>query len=394
MVPGIDVAARIRQFNQGRRADGLALKYARLRKSAWGFFRGTGHLFYAAAPLPPSLADAPLAGLCGDLHLENFGAYRGDSGQACFSVNDFDDALEGPLAWDLARFTASLFVAVAYLRRPAAEAETLAADFLGAYAQALAAGGAALPDEALIAGPIGAILRAFPAASVTGPAAYGADLLPNGRQINLDQKHFLLVTHAERAMMIAQVAEFGRLRPDSKAFQVWDVARLAAGTSSLGLERYAVLAGGQGAARLLEIKEAAGSCAAPYLQCRQPVWPTQAARVVAAQRRFQAVPPALLGTIGDAARSYVVRDYAPARHRLSLDDPGVTGPALAATVRTLARVVAGGHLRGAFDTSALADFAQNPAWRTPLIDFARARAEESQVDCQEYCRAYDGGELS
>ena len=33
-------------------------------------------------------------------------------------------------------------------------------------------------------------------------------------------------------------------------------------------------------------------------------------------------------------------------------------------------------------------------WPAALIDFARARAEQSQKDYDEYCAAYDRGELS
>src|SRR5258708_22549811 len=135
-MPHIGVAERIWQFNHGRRPDTLKLKYAKLRKSPFAFFRGAAHLFYAYAPLPPSLAAAPLAGLTGDLHLENFGAYRGDNGQACFSVNDFDEALLGPVAWDLARFVASLFVGLASLKHPNDQAKDLAHHFLTNYASA------------------------------------------------------------------------------------------------------------------------------------------------------------------------------------------------------------------------------------------------------------------
>src|ERR1700674_5027492 len=160
-MPPSDVAASIRQFNQGRRPDTVQLKFAKLRKNTFSFFRGTAHLFYAYAPLPPSLSATPVASLTGDVHLENFGAYRGDNGQACFNVNDFDEALLGPVAWDLARFVASLFVGLAVLRRPSTESAALAQDFVDAYARALAAGGARLPDTALLDGPIGAMIRAF-----------------------------------------------------------------------------------------------------------------------------------------------------------------------------------------------------------------------------------------
>jgi len=162
-MPRQGVAERIWQFNQGRRPDTLTLKFAKLRKNPFAFFRGTAHLFYAhASALPEALAAAPLTGLTGDLHLENFGAYRGDNGLPCFSVNDFDEALVGPVTWDLARFVASLYVALAYLHRPQDEAKDLAHHFLHRYAHALAAGQERLPDLGLLDGPIGAILRAFP----------------------------------------------------------------------------------------------------------------------------------------------------------------------------------------------------------------------------------------
>ena len=53
------VAGRIVQFNQGRRPDTLALKYAKLRKNAFFFFRGTAHLFYQNASPPAVVAGAP-----------------------------------------------------------------------------------------------------------------------------------------------------------------------------------------------------------------------------------------------------------------------------------------------------------------------------------------------
>src|SRR5260221_3158801 len=163
-MPPDAVAGRIVQFNQGRRPDTLAIKYAKLRKNALAFLRGTAHLFYASASasLPAALAGAPLTRITGDLHLENFGAYIGDNGLACFDVNDFDEAVVAPVTWDLLRFVASLLVGLAVLHRSSEEAESLADEFLQDYARALAAGGSQLTDAAAIPWPIGEIKRAFP----------------------------------------------------------------------------------------------------------------------------------------------------------------------------------------------------------------------------------------
>src|ERR1700733_5189098 len=102
---------RITEFNKDRLPDMLAFKYKAMSLNAFSFFRGTCHLFYedlsAAKPLPPS----PLTWICGDLHLENFGCFKGDNRQEYFDLNDFDEALMAPAAWELTRIVTSIFVA-------------------------------------------------------------------------------------------------------------------------------------------------------------------------------------------------------------------------------------------------------------------------------------------
>jgi uncharacterized protein (DUF2252 family) len=44
----------------------------------FAFFNGTRHLFYKDWPADSPLNDAPPVWSCGDLHLENFGRYKGD----------------------------------------------------------------------------------------------------------------------------------------------------------------------------------------------------------------------------------------------------------------------------------------------------------------------------
>jgi uncharacterized protein (DUF2252 family) len=43
----LDVAGAIAQFNAGREPERLQLKYRKMRSSAFAFFRGSCHLFYA-----------------------------------------------------------------------------------------------------------------------------------------------------------------------------------------------------------------------------------------------------------------------------------------------------------------------------------------------------------
>jgi uncharacterized protein (DUF2252 family) len=64
--------------NERRDVDRLLLKLALLRKDAFAFFRGTNPLFLEFLPRAHSLFRAPCILTCGDLHLENFGAFKGD----------------------------------------------------------------------------------------------------------------------------------------------------------------------------------------------------------------------------------------------------------------------------------------------------------------------------
>jgi hypothetical protein len=64
----------ILKYNAGREPERLAMKYQAMRQEAFSFMRGTCHLYYQDWPATDKqLNDAPLAWICGDLHLENFG---------------------------------------------------------------------------------------------------------------------------------------------------------------------------------------------------------------------------------------------------------------------------------------------------------------------------------
>ena len=88
----------------------LRRKLAALAATPFQFFRGTFHLMawdVMKGRVPGAQAAAPEGMIVGDLHLENFGIYRGASGALVFDVNDFDDVGIGPLDLDLKRLCTS-----------------------------------------------------------------------------------------------------------------------------------------------------------------------------------------------------------------------------------------------------------------------------------------------
>src|SRR6267378_2883078 len=111
-----DVLAEIVAYNrpglgpEAQTAEALRRKLAALASTPFQFFRGTFHLmaddlFKSRVSLAQGAAPEGL--IVGDLHLENFGVYRGQSGALVFDVNDFDDVGFGPIDLDLRRLCTS-----------------------------------------------------------------------------------------------------------------------------------------------------------------------------------------------------------------------------------------------------------------------------------------------
>ena len=175
----IDVVQRIAAFNSGRDPERLAMKYLNLRANPFVFLRGTCHLFYARLPDASIFQSAPPTWNCGDLHLENFGSYKGDNRLTYFDMNDFDEAALAPLSWELVRLVTSVQVGAATLSIRPDEAEALCITLIEAYAHALACGKATWVERETSHGIIHQLLN---------------DLRERQRALHLDKRTCLLYT--------------------------------------------------------------------------------------------------------------------------------------------------------------------------------------------------------
>ena len=112
--PNRDALAELVKYNsrfigEGRDPAWLRTKLDRICASPFGFLRGTFHLFVTDWPAVglDALVDAPAQPIVGDLHIENFGAFRAADGSVVFDVNDFDETGSGSPALDLSRLATS-----------------------------------------------------------------------------------------------------------------------------------------------------------------------------------------------------------------------------------------------------------------------------------------------
>jgi uncharacterized protein (DUF2252 family) len=394
-----NIVERIRQFNQGRLPDLVKFKLAKLRGSPFVFFRGTCHLFCEdwSASSVAALNAAPLAWLCGDLHLENFGTYKGDNRLVYFDVNDFDESALAPLTWDLARFVTSLFVAAPELQLTAANAGALAHQFLVAYADTLARGQIRSIERPTAVGLVRKLLHALKLRRRAAFLDGHTEVKAAGRRFKFDHEHQLLASTVERTRVSRCIERLGRRQDAVDFFKVLDVARRVAGTGSLGLVRYIVLMEGRGSPNrnfVLDMKEARASALRPYLTAPQPPWASEAERVVVNQARFQSMPPALLTTVTLGRRHFIVRELQPLQDRVSLADWDGRLSRASKVVQTMAEVTAWGHLRcSGRQGSAIADelmaFGRAPGWQAELLHYARGYAAQVAADYKEYAAAYD-----
>jgi len=181
------------------------------------------------------------------------------------------------------------------------------------------------------------------------------------------------------------------------------VARRIAGTGSLGLERYVILVNGKGSPDnnyLLDMKAAVPSslaiCLPIDLKEKQPLWKSQAQRVVTLQQRIQAVPMNLLRAADTGGADFVVRGLQPSEDRVAISDGQLTLPSLRDLVVTMGRIVAWSHLRsGGLQGAAIADsliaYGQQSNWQERIVKNAYASAKLARVDWDSYCKAYSAG---
>ncbi|HZZ12470.1 MAG TPA: DUF2252 domain-containing protein [Paraburkholderia sp.] len=393
------MAQTIASFNAGRDPDRLAMKYKLMRSSPFVFLRGTCHLFYARLPRGTVLDNAPPVWICGDMHLENFGSYKGDNRLIYFDNNDFDEACLAPSLYELVRLVTSVLAGANDLKLSRAQALALCHSALDAYGAALVFGKSRWIEPETSTGMVRELFDGLASRTRVAHLDRRTTLKGKLRQLKVDGKKALPVTDAARAAVTAFMNRFAANEPDPGFYRIIDVARRIAGTGSLGVDRYVILVEGKGSPDgnyLIDLKEALPSSVTPHVGTPQPEWRTQAQRVVEIQRRNQAVSQAFLHAVDFNERSYVLRSLQPSEDRVALSDWDGDLPRLEAVINSMAELSAWAQLRsGGRQGSSIADdliaFGARRDWQLPLIELAAQCAAQVTADWKAYCEAYDRG---
>ena len=384
---------RVLEQHQGRDPLRMAKKLALIAGDPFDFFRGTNALFFESLPVSELLHDTPRGLCCGDLHLENFGSFRGANRLVYFDLNDFDEACVAPLAYEVLRFLASVHAGAASLGLAAKQADKLCRIFLQRYAAALAEGKPAWLERPTARGLVKQLLDGLRSRHRLALLGERTLLHKDGsRALRVDDKRILAVTPKEHKRVQVCLQAYADAQPNPDFYHVLDIGGRVAGNGSLGVPRYIVLVEGRGGVDghfLLDLKAANPSALAPHVPPPQPSWPVEGERVTAMQKVMSAMAPALLAPVKLHGDSFVLKELQPSADRLDLD--GVRGDlaVLTEVIEDMAQLTAWAQLRGSARYGAalpdeLMNFGMRSDWQAPLLRAAREAAERNLAQWQAF----------
>ncbi len=330
----------------------FAHKMNRMCASPLAFLRGAAPLFYEALEAAPELAEGPEGEgwIVGDLHMENFGAFRAtgsrereDEAEVVFDLNDFDDCLVGPWRLDLLRLTTSLVLAGRDLGSDGRTTLALCDELLGSYASHVWRPRALPPPP----GCVESLVESVSGRTRKELLEARTRVVSGDRKLARGPRYADLPGDLARAVPAA-FEEYVRLidpKGDPSHYVIEDMAYRVAGTGSLGCLRVAVLTRGKGGPSghwIFDMKEQGAPSAARLVPIPRM---NGAERAVTGMRACIPRVPQKLGTTSLAGLPMMVRRLAPQEDKLDLRR--IEAAQLPDLARYLGAIVGCAHARGA-----------------------------------------------
>ena len=397
-----DVIDLLLKSQQGRLPELLPIKWAHMKASPFGFFRGAVPVM--AADLAPLPCTGLMAQICGDAHVQNLGAFEAPDGRLIFDINDFDETIVGPWEWDVKRMSASLMLAGREAGNSDKECRTAVLAFAARYRERMDHF-AEMPSVELarfqIFRALDCLETVLRKAERTTPR-HNLEKLTyerGGRHIFHDQKPVQF--HISQREADAAKASLGQymqtLLPERahffRQYQVEDVCFRVVGTGSVGLRDYVLLMFG-GAVYdplFLQIKEEPGSAYAPYLP-HSPVARHQGQRTAEGGRAMQMQSDIFLGWTSIAGRDYIVRQLKD--HKAAIEEEDLKSTGLVHYAEMCGELLAKGHARSG-DPCAIAGYlGNNEKFDVAMAVFGVSYADQANKDWELLKHAISSGKIT
>lgn len=391
------ITERILEFNRHSNPKLTALKYELMSANAFRFFRGSCHIFYEDLVSAEALPESPICWICGDLHVENFGSYRGDNRLVYFDLNDFDEAVLAPVLWEIVRMVTSIFLAFDSVKITDKEALKAVELFLNIFTKILSEGNARYIEPQTATGIVKKFLKNASEIKQRELISERTKLVKG--KLRLDKgidKHLKIKKQLRKKLTDNFTIWMKSNNEPPNDYRVLDVCFRIAGTGSIGTERFLFLIQKVKDAKkfmLIDMKQATPSCLVPFNRIEQPRWASEAERIISVQKRMQNISPAQLSVNIFDGCSYVMQEMQPTKDRINFELIEKEFKKICEVITDMAIITASSYLSSSGrQGSCIADdlilFAQNKDWHKPLIDYSLSYTEKVKNDYKCFAEDY------
>jgi uncharacterized protein (DUF2252 family) len=406
----------IKESSKGRLQHLIPIRYGRMAKSFFTFYRGTASL------MAMDLAKTPTSDIrvqaCGDCHLSNFGLFATPERNLAFDINDFDETLPAPFEWDIKRLAASFYIAALDNRFSEKDCRSITRSSVQAYREAIAKFStmkvldvwySKFDVDALLASAPDAEAKRNRERIISEARANVADyVFPKITQVHEGRRHIVdqipLVYHPPPEEKMPELTMDGlqmyretlpyerRLLLDR--FHVEDVAVKVVGVGSVGtLCSIVLLMAEDDDPLLLQVKEARPSVLAPY--AGKSEFDHQGERIVVGQRLMQSASDMMLGWAtgtGKYKRQVYIRQLRDMK--FSADIAALKPVHLSRYAGICGWTLARAHARSGDASMIYGYIGKSDTFDRAIETFSARYADQTKRDYEQFIGAIESGEIN
>jgi uncharacterized protein (DUF2252 family) len=405
----------IKKSSEGRLQHLLPIRYGRMAKSVFAFYRGTASLM--AMDLGKTATSGIRVQACGDCHLSNFGLFATPERNLVFDINDFDETLPAPFEWDIKRLATSFYVGALDNDFSDKDCASITRACVQAYREAIAQFSAMnvldvwyakLDADTLIAKAPNAEAKKNRQLIADQARANIADYVfpkltkvHEGRRLIIDQ--IPLVYHSPPEEKVPEIAidtlrAYRETLPYERRvlldrYHLEDIVNKVVGVGSVGTWcGVALFLAEDNDPLLLQIKEARPSVLEPY--AGKSEFSHEGERIVVGQRLMQSASDMMLGWTtgtGKYKRHFYIRQLRDMK--FSVDISIMKPQQLAGYAEICGWTLARAHARSGDAPMIYGYIGKSDVFDRAIGTFAELYAEQTERDCELFLDAIESGEL-
>ena len=409
-----DPVSVIKKSSENRIEHLIPIRYGRMAKNFFTFYRGTASL------MANDLAETPVSGIrvqaCGDCHLSNFGLFATPERNLIFDINDFGETLPAPFEWDVKRLAASFYIAALNNRFADKDCAAASRNCVRAYREAIAKFSlmkvldvwySKLDMEKIIASaPDAEAKRNRELIANEARSNVTEYVFPKIAKVQGDRRRIVdqvpLVYHPKNDELVYEsltetIGMYRETLPHERRvlldrYHIEDIAYKVVGVGSVGTRCGVVLLlAEQNDPLLLQLKEARPSVLEPY--AGKSEFSQHGQRIVVGQRLMQSASDMMLGWVtGRKGVDFYIRQLRDMKYSLEIDK--LIQKQLSRYAEICGWTLARAHARSGDASTIYGYLGKSDEFDRAVGTFSKAYADQTKHDYKIFVEAIKSGEIT